>query len=164
MKYKNSTFKSIGSLVEPLVKKHGKADIISYFNLSSIWETLVGEEISERAQPIKLKTIEGGRKNILFLGMTGPYLAEMSLRVPDVIAKVNLYYSKEVISQIKLQRIPGPVYENVIEFESSSKLETEQESDSHCERTNDAMRLEHALKIMKNNLYTSRKKNEFMAD
>ena len=75
MMYHRSNFKSIANLIAPLVKRHVHVNIMSYSKLLNIWETVVGEEISKKAHPIGMKTIEGGRKNILFLGMTGPYLS-----------------------------------------------------------------------------------------
>ena len=47
MTYQKSNFKSIGKLIEPLVRTHGSASIVSYSKLLNIWGTLVGENISE---------------------------------------------------------------------------------------------------------------------
>ena len=90
MKYHRSNFKSIAKLIEPLVKRHGHVNIISYSKLLNIWETVVGEDISKKAHPIGIKTIKGGEKNILHLGMTGPYMAELSLQTRDIIEKITL--------------------------------------------------------------------------
>ena len=62
MNYHKRNFKSIGNLIEPLVKRHGQLNIISYAKLLDIWDTIVGEEISKKAHPIKMKTIKGGEK------------------------------------------------------------------------------------------------------
>ena len=98
--YHRNNFKSIANLIAPLVKRHGHVSIMSYSKLLNIWETVVGEDISKKAHPIGIKTIKGGEKNILHLGMTGPYMAELSLQTWDIIEKINSYYSKEVIVQI----------------------------------------------------------------
>ena len=92
MKHYKRNFKSIGNLIEPLVKRHGQLNIISYAKLLDIWDTIVGEEISKKAHPIKMKSIKGGEKNILYLGMTGPYMAELSLQLRDIIEKINSFY------------------------------------------------------------------------
>ena len=118
MKYHRSNFKSIANLIAPLVKRHGYVNIISYSRLLNIWETVVGEEISKKAHPIGIKTIKGGEKNILHLGMTGPYMAELSLQTMDIIEKINSYYSKEVIVQIKLQRLVHVNEKNVVELDN----------------------------------------------
>ena len=163
MTYKKRNFESIGKLIVPLVKRHGRASIMNYSKLFNIWETLVGENISKKAQPIRMKTIKGGDQNILYLGMTGPYMAELSLQTQDIIEKINSYFSKEVIAQIKLQRIHDAVTRNVVELNKSHNflsMEHEEPRDSET----DIVGLEHALTKMKNNLTNSRKKNEITAD
>ena len=163
MKYHTKNFKSIGNLIAPLVKKHGQVNIISYEKLLNIWETIVGEDISKKAHPIKMKTIRGGKKNILYLGMSGPYMAELSLQVRDIIEKINSFYSKEVVVQIKLQRVQDISHKNVVELDNSYDFggsKSEETSDPKFE----VMELENALTKMKNNLSNSRKKNEIMED
>ena len=161
MKYHKGDFKSIGKLIMPLVKKHGEANMISYTKLMSIWDTIVGEDVARKAQPIRIKPFKGGQKNILHLGLTGPYMAELSLQIQDIIQKVNSYYSKQVIIQIKLQRLHNINKINVVELESSNDFETTKDEELTDPRLDVAL-LEHALKKMKNNLANSRKKNEIM--
>ena len=161
MNYHKRNFKSIGNLIEPLVKRHGQLTIISYAKLLDIWDTIVGKEISKKANPIKMKTIKGGEKNILYLGMTGPYMAELSLQTQDIIENINSFYSKEVIVQIKLQRLHEINSKNVVELDNSHDF-----SAAKSIETNDpklaVAQLENALAKMKNNLCNSRKKNEIM--
>ena len=163
MKFHKKNFKSIGDLVEPLVKRHGQLKIISYAKLLDIWDTIVGEEISKKAHPIKMKTIKSGEKNILYLGMTGPYMAELSLQLRDIIEKINSFYSKEVIVQIKLQRLYDVNHKNLVELDKSHDF-----SGTKSIETNNSkfavIQLENALTKMKNNLSNSRKKNEIMED
>ena len=163
MKFHKKNFKSIGDLVEPLVKRHGQLKIISCAKLLDIWDTIVGEEISKKAHPIKMKTIKSGEKNILYLGMTGPYMAELSLQLRDIIEKINSFYSKEVIVQIKLQRLYDINHKNVVELDNSHDF-----GGTKSIETNDSkfavIQLENALTKMKNNLSNSRKKNEIMED
>ena len=160
MKYHNKNFKSIGNLIEPLVKRHGQINIISHAKLLDIWDTIVGKEISKKAHPIKIKAIKGGDKNILYLGMTGPYGAELSLQVRDIIEMINSFYSKEVIVQIKLQRLHNINQKNVVKFDNSHESSATETIDPKPA----IMQLENALTKMKNNLSNSRKKNEIMED
>ena len=163
MTYHRSNFKSIANLIAPLVKRHGHVNIMSYSKLLNIWETVVGEEISKKAHPIGMKTIKGGRKNILFLGMTGPYMAELSLQKRDIIEKINSYYSKDVIDQIKLQRTLQINDKNVVELDNLNDfgaMKSEYSTGSKLA----SVHLEQALTKMKNNLNNSRKKNEIMED
>ena len=163
MTYHRSNFKSIANLIAPLVKRHGHVNIMSYSKLLNIWETVVGEEISKKAHPIGMKTIKGGRKNILFLGMTGPYMAELSLQKRDIIEKINSYYSKDIIDQIKLQRTLQINDKNVVELDNLNDfgaMKSEYSTGSKLA----IVHLEQALTKMKNNLNNSRKKNEIMED
>ena len=84
----------------------------------SIWETIVGEDIARKVQPIKIMPVKGGQKNILHLGMNGPYMAEISLQTQDIIEKINAIYLKEVISKIKLYRLHNTDKKNVVELNS----------------------------------------------
>ncbi len=163
MKYYKRNFKSIGNLVEPLVKRHGLLNIISCANLLDIWDTIVGEEISKKAHPIKMKTIRGGEKNILYLGMTGPYMAELSLQLRDIIENINSFYSKEVIVQIKLQRLHDINHKNVVELDNSHDFCAKKSIETTDPKIA-VIQLENALTKMKNNLSNSRKKNEIMED
>ena len=163
MKYHNRNFKSIANLIEPLVKRHGQLNMVSYAKLFDIWDTIVGEKISKKAQPIKMKTIKGGDKNILYLGMTGPYGAELSLQLPDIIEKINSFYSKEVIVQIKLRRLHDINRKNVVEFDSSHDFSAAKSLENPDPKLA-VVQLENALAKMKSNLCNSRKKNEIMEE
>tara|TARA_B100000287_G_scaffold433636_1_gene495830 strand:+ start:121 stop:612 length:492 start_codon:yes stop_codon:yes gene_type:complete len=163
MKYHKRNFKSIGNLIAPLVKKHGQAHIVSHAQLFNIWETVVGKDISKKAHPIRMKAIKGGEKNILYLGMTGPYMAELSLQVKDFIEKINSFYSKEVIVQIKLQRLHDINHKNVVELDNSHDF-TAPKNVEPTDSKFSIMQLNNALTKMKNNLSRSRKKNEIMED
>ena len=163
MKYHKRNFKSIASLIEPLIKRHGQLNMVSYAKLFDIWDTIVGEKISKKAHPIKMKTIKGGDKNILYLGMTGPYGAELSLQVRDIIEKINSFYSKEVIVQIKLQQLHDIDHKNVVELDKSHDLSATKSIETTDPKIS-VMQLENALTKMKNNLSNSRKKNEIMED
>ena len=163
MTYQKSNFKSIGKLIEPLVRTHGSASIVSYSKLLNIWGTLVGENISKKAQPIRIKTIKGGDQNVLYLGMTGPHMAELSLQIQDIREKINSYYSKEVIAQIKLQRLHNTIDRNVVDLDSLQNFVNTKNTES-IDPLMDIVELEHALTKMKNNLTKSRKKNEIITD
>ena len=161
MNYHKRNFKSIGNLIEPLVKRHGQVNISSYAKLLDIWDTIVGKEISKKAHPIKMKTIKGGEKNILYLGMTGPYMAELSLQLRDIMEKINSFYSKEVIVQIKLQRLHGINRKNVVELDNTHDFSATKSMETTDPKLA-VLQLENALAKMKNNLSNSRKKNEIM--
>ena len=163
MTYQKSNFKSIGKFIEPLLRRHGSANIVSISKLLNIWETLVGENVSQKAQPIRIKNIKGGDQNTLYLGMTGPYMAELSLQIQDIKEKINSYYSKEVIAQIKLQRLHDTISRNVVEIDGLKNFVSTKNTET-VDPKMEIVELEHALTKMKNNLTNSRKKNEIIAD
>ena len=163
MTYQKSNFKSIGKFIEPLVRRHGYANIVSISKLLNIWETLVGENVSQKAQPIRIKNIKVGDQNTLYLGMTGPYMAELSLQIQDIKEKINSYYSKEVIAQIKLQRLHNTIDRNVVDLDTLQNFVNTKNTES-IDPLMDIVELEHALTKMKNNLTNSRKKNEIITD
>ena len=163
MKYHKNNFKSIGKLIEPLVKRHGQSNIISYPKLVSMWETIVGEDLARNARPIKIMPVKGGKKNILHLGINGPYMAEISLQTQDIIEKINSIYLKEVISKIRLYRLHNIDIKNVVELDNSydfGAMKSEKPSESEIA----VVQLERALKILETNLSNSRKKNEIMEE
>ena len=95
--------------------------------------------------------------------MTGPYMAELSLQRQDIIEKINSFYSKEVIVQIKLQRLHDIYHKNVVELDNSHDF-GETKSEENTDPRYAVMQLENALTKMKINLSNSRKKNEIMED
>ncbi len=163
MKYQKSNFKSIGKLIEPIIKRHGEVNSVSHSRLFKIWETIVGEDVSRKAHPISIKSSQAGKKNILHLGMSGPYMAELSLQKFDIIEKINAYYSKEVIVQIKLHMLPYTNEKNVVGLDDSYVFEDTKSEELMDPKTASAQ-LETALTRMKNNISNSRKKNEITED
>ena len=89
--------------------------------------------------------------------MNGPYMAELSLQIQDIIEKINSYYSKEVIVQIKLQRIHDIMSRNVVELDKLQDFASTKNKESR-DSTMAIVELEHALNKMKYNLTNSRKK------
>ena len=107
--------------------------------------------------------VKGGKKNILHLGINGPYMAEISLQTQDIIEKINSIYLKEVISKIKLYRLYNIDKKNVVELDNSYDFGA-MKSEEHSESKIAVIQLERALKKLKNNLSNSRKKNEIMEE
>ena len=93
--------------------------------------------------------------------MTGPYGAELSLQVRDIIEMINSFYSKEVIVQIKLQRLHDINSKNVVELDNSHDFSATKSIETTDFKVA-VVQLENALAKMKNNLCNSRKKNEIM--
>ena len=97
----------------------------------------------------------------MYKRQTGPYGAELSLQVRDIIEMINSFYSKEVIVQIKLQRLHDINSKNVVELDNSHDFSATKSIET-TDPKNAVIQLENALTKMKNNLSNSRKKNEIM--
>jgi len=100
MKQSLRKFQKIGNLIEPLIKINMKGKMQSQKHIFSLWSNLVGEEISKKSRPHKLKISKNGYCNILFIELLGPYGPEISLQVEDIKEKINLYYGVEFVSKI----------------------------------------------------------------
>ena len=95
--------------------------------------------------------------------MTGPYMAELSLQLQDIIEKINSFYAKEVIVQIKLQQVHDINHKNVLDLDNSHDFSATKSIETTDPKIA-GIQLENALTKMKNNLSNSRKKNEIMED
>ena len=93
--------------------------------------------------------------------MTGPYMAQLSLQKQDIIERINSYYSREVIVQIKFQRLHDINSKNVVELDNSHDFSATKRMETTDPKLA-VVQLENALAKMKNNLCNSRKKNEIM--
>ncbi len=100
MKQSLRKFQKIGNVIEPLVKINMEGKTQSQKHVFSLWSNLVGEEISKKSKPYKLKMSKDGYGNVLIIELLGPYGPEMSLQLEDIKERINLYYGIEFVSKI----------------------------------------------------------------
>ena len=67
MKQSAGKFKKIGSLIEPLLKANMPDWRQNQNHIFSLWPNLVGEKISRKSKPDRLKISRHGDGNILFI-------------------------------------------------------------------------------------------------
>ena len=89
--------------------------------------------------------------------MTGPYMAELSLELREIIENINSFYSKEVIVQIKLQQVHDINHKNMVDLDHSHDFSATKSIETTDPKIA-VIQLENALTKMKNNLSKSRKK------
>ena len=77
--------------------------------------------------------------------------------------KINSFYSKEVVVQIKLQQVHDINHKNVVDLDNSHDFSATKSIETTDPKIA-VIQLENALTKMKNNLSSSRKKNEIMED
>tara|TARA_X000001036_G_scaffold387231_1_gene382836 strand:- start:1418 stop:1897 length:480 start_codon:yes stop_codon:yes gene_type:complete len=100
MKQSAGKFKKIGSLIEPLLKANMPDWRQNQNHIFSLWPNLVGEKISRKSKPDRLKISRHGDGNILFIQLLGPFGPEISLQVEEIKEKINLYYGSNFISKV----------------------------------------------------------------
>ena len=100
MKQSTGKFKKIGSLIEPLMKLNIPDWRQNQNHIFSFWPHLVGEKISRKSKPDRLKISRNGGGNILFIQLLGPYGPEISLQLEEIKEKINFYYGSNFISKV----------------------------------------------------------------
>ena len=100
MKQSAGKFKKIGSLIEPLLKANMPDWRHNQNHIFSLWSNLVGEKISRKSKPDRIKINRNGGGNILFIKLLGPYGPEISLQVEEIKEKINVYYGSNFISKV----------------------------------------------------------------
>ncbi len=127
MKQSAGKFKKIGSLIEPLLKANIPDWRKNQNHLFSLWPDLVGEKISRKSKPDKLKISRNGNGNILFIQLLGPYGPEISLQVDEIKEKINFYYGSNFISKVAFS---PTIYNNV-----SENIDTQKEEKKKLNKT-----------------------------
>ena len=120
MKQSAGKFKKIGSLIEPLLKANIPDWRKNQNHLFSLWPDLVGEKISRKSKPDRIKINRNGGGNILFIQLLGPYGPEISLQVEEIKEKINFYYGSNFISKVVFS---PTLYNNVSQNINAQKEE-----------------------------------------
>ena len=160
MKQSAGKFKKIGSLIEPLLKANMPDWRHNQNHIFSLWSNLVGEKISRKSKPDRIKINRNGGGNILFIQLLGPYGPEISLQVEEIKEKINLYYGSNFISKVVFS---PTAYKNMRPSVNSKEKEIKN-LHKKCNDTFDVSvsnkELKLALNTLKNNLVQLEKKNE----
>ena len=158
MKQSAGKFKKIGSLIEPLLKANIPDWRKNQNHLFYLWPDLVGEKISRKSKPDKLKIIRNGGGNILFIQLLGPYGPEISLQVDEIKEKINFYYGSNFISKVVFS---PTIYNNVSENIDTQKKEKKKLNKTFNYNFDDTLlnrKLISALTTLKGNLDQLEKK------
>ena len=155
MKQSAGKFKKIGSLIEPLLKANIPDWRKNQNHLFSLWPDLVGEKISRKSKPDKLKISRNGGGNILFIQLLGPYGPEISLQVDEIKEKINFYYGSNFISKV--------VFSPTLDSQNSNKQKEEKKNlnkmiNNNFQATFSNKKLMSAISTLKANLVKLEKK------
>ncbi len=158
MKQSAGKFKKIGNLIESLFKANMPDWRQNQNHIFSLWSELVGESISQKTKPDKLKIIRNGGGNILFIQLLGPYGPEISLQVEEIKEKINLYYGTNLISKVAFSPTG---YNNVgllVNKKKENKENMNKTRNNIFDKTLSNKKLISALSTLKNNLVELEKK------
>ena len=158
MKQSTGKFKKIGSLIEPLMKLNIPDWRQNQNHIFSFWPHLVGEKISRKSKPDRLKISRNGGGNILFIQLLGPYGPEISLQVEEIKEKINFYYGSNFISKVVFS---PTLYNNVGENVNTQKEEKKKLNETFSNNFESTLlnkKLMSALTTLKGNLDQLEKK------
>ena len=158
MKQSAGKFKKIGSLIEPLLKANIPDWRKNQNHLFSLWPDLVGEKISRKSKPDKLKISRNGSGNILFIQLLGPYGPEISLQVEEIKEKINVYYGSNFISKVVFSPTLYSNYSQNSNKQKEEKKNLNKMINNNFQATFLNKKLKSALSTLKGNLVKLEKK------
>ena len=158
MKQSAGKFKKIGSLIEPLLKANMPDWRNNQNHIFSLWPDLVGEKISRKSKPDKLKINRNGGGNILFIQLLGPYGPEISLQVEEIKEKINVYYGSNFISKVVFSPTLYSNYSQNSNKQKEEKKNLNKMINNNFQATFLNKKLKSALSTLKGNLVKLEKK------
>ena len=90
--------KSIGSVIESVVREMGINKKINISNIFNHWEKIVGHEIAKRSRPHKLVNMT------LYISVSSSTWAnELSLMSEDLIMNINSFAGDKVVKKVRFK-------------------------------------------------------------
>ena len=158
MKQSAGKFKKIGSLIEPLLKANMPDWRHNQNHIFSLWSNLVGEKISRKSKPDRIKINRNGGGNILFIQLLGPYGPEISLQVEEIKEKINVYYGSNFISKVVFSPTLYSNYSQNSNKQKEEKKNLNKMINNNFQATFLNKKLQSALSTLKGNLIKLEKK------
>jgi len=158
MKQSAGKFKKIGSLIEPLLKANMPDWRHNQNHIFSLWSNLVGEKISRKSKPDRIKINRNGGGNILFIQLLGPYGPEISLQVEEIKEKINVYYGSNFISKVVFSPTLYSNYSQNSNKQKEEKKNLNKMINNNFQATFLNKKLKSALSTLKGNLVKLEKK------
>ena len=158
MKQSAGKFKKIGSLIEPLLKANMPDWRHNQNHIFSLWSNLVGEKISRKSKPDRIKINRNGGGNILFIQLLGPYGPEISLQFEEIKEKINFYYGSNFISKVVFSPTLYSNYSQNSNKQKEEKKNLNKMINNNFQATFLNKKLKSALSTLKGNLVNLEKK------
>ena len=97
----------VGSLLKQVLGNQGLDDQLSRYQAWLIWDQLVGDQIAQRARPLRL------RQNILEVQVDHPvWMQQLQMLKPKILEKINQQIPKAGITDIYLRKSNAPATRN----------------------------------------------------
>lgn len=86
----------IDSVLKKVISELKLSDKINKAKLFNHWEDIIGEEISKKAKPKRLK------KGLLYVSVTtSTWANELNLMSGQIIRKINSYIGEDIVKEIR---------------------------------------------------------------
>ena len=97
----------VGSLLKTVLGNKGLGEQLSRYQAWLIWDQLVGEQIAQRARPLRL------RKNVLEVQVDHPvWMQQLQMLKPKILEKINQQIPNAGITDIYLRKANTPLRAN----------------------------------------------------
>ena len=94
----------IGTLLKQVLGDQGLDDRLSRYQAWLIWDKLVGEQIAERARPLRI------RQGVLEIQVDHPvWMQQLQLLKPKILAKLHQQIPNAGITDLYLRQAKGPL-------------------------------------------------------
>lgn len=89
---------SFGGLMESFGVRASDAD------LSVNWPNIVGNDISNIAKVVAVKTLKNSKFNIVLRPINAAFALELSYKIDECKDKINKYYGRDAVSKITIRK------------------------------------------------------------
>ena len=107
----------VGALLKQVLGNQGLGEQLSRYQAWLVWDQLVGEQIAQRARPLRL------RQNVLEVQVDHPvWMQQLQMLKPKILEKINQQIPNAGITDIYLRKSNAPSARNKTLLEKSDQL------------------------------------------
>lgn len=127
--------KSIRDVLDPLTAKRANVDL----SLSLAWQSVVGEKLAGRTQPLKIQwpprilPDDPFRPGVLIVAAEASAALDLQYQSSELIERINQFFGYQAISRIKIEQKP------ILKFREKQKAVAPQISGSEMAELEDSL-------------------------
>ena len=96
----------LASVLDSAARRRGFAEA----SLLADWATIVGPSLARRCQPLRIDHAPGRRAGgTLLVRVGGAAALEIQHATPQILERINAYFGRRVVRQLRLLQMPMPV-------------------------------------------------------